>query len=112
MKIFNLIITLDKIKGEENMVVSYRIREDVTSPEEALRAAVQDFINSGTQESIKALEYAGGCFNWGDAMSSIPNEYFIKRGLTPIEGDSIDISVDHDEILDNRKFDEEDENEK
>jgi len=50
-----------------------------------LRDAVQDYINSGTEESVKALEYACGDFNWADVMSCVPDEYFKKRGLTPMD---------------------------
>jgi hypothetical protein len=109
MKVLNLVIQLSRDWDElETSVVSYSVRDDVVSPEDALRGAVQDFIDSGTDESKAALSYACGCFNWGDAMSSVPDSYFIKRGLTPLTGyESIDVFVKHDEVLDNREMNEE-----
>ena len=107
MKVLNLIIQLNRDWDEqETSVVSYSIREDVDSTEEALRGAVQDFIDSGTEESIQSLEYANGDFNWGDVMSSVPEKYFINRGLTPLtDYESVDVFVRHDEMLDNRDMD-------
>jgi len=101
MKILNLVIQLNREWDEiDTSVVSYSIRDDVVSPEEALRGAVQDFINSGTEEAISALDYACGDFNWGDVMSSVPESYFINRGLTPLtDHETIDIFVSHDEVL-------------
>jgi hypothetical protein len=104
MKVLNLIIQLNRDWDEQDTwVVSYSVRDDVTSPEEALRSAIQDFMNSGTAEATAALNYACGDFNWGDAMSHIPDSYFINRGLTPLnDRESIDIFVRHDEVLENR----------
>ena len=107
MRVLNLIIQLNRDWDEKDTsVVSYSIRDDVVSPEDALRGAVQDFITSGTEEAKAALEYASGDFNWGDVMSSVPEKYFINRGLTPLAGyESIDVFVSHDEVLDNRNAD-------
>ena len=109
MKILNLVIQLNRDWDErDTSVVSYSVNDGVVSPEDALRGAVQDFINSGTDESITALEHASMDFNWGDAMTSVPDTYFINRGLTPLTGyESVDVSVNHDEVLDNREMDEE-----
>ena len=109
MRVLNLVIQLNRDWNElDTSVVSYAIREDVVSAEEALRGAVQDFIGSGTKESIAALDHACGDFNWGDVMSSVPDIFFINRGLTLLAGHkSIDIHVNHDEVLDNRNKDEE-----
>jgi len=104
MKILNLVIQLNKgLDKSDISVVSYSIRNDVISAEAALHDAVQDFINSGTEESISALNYACGNFNWGDVMSSVPENYFISRGLIPLtDQESIDVFVCHDEVLDDR----------
>ena len=108
MKILNLVIEQNREWDEHVVsVVSYRISDDVSDPEEALRGAVQDFIHSNTEESKSALDYACGDFNWGDVMSSVPDVYFNKRGLTPMyDNEAIDILVNHDEVLDNRKHEE------
>jgi len=110
MKILNLVIQLNRDWDEQEVtVVPYLMRDDIILPEESLRGAVQDYINSGTEESIQALSYACGDFNWGDVMSSVPNEYFINRGLTPLDNhETIEILVNHDEVLDNRENDIED----
>lgn len=97
-KIFNLCIR-DACERTVRMDVVPFIFDDkeVTDPEKAVRAAVSDFLNSG--ESKEAREYASGAFNWGDAMSSIPDKYFKVRGLIPVSAKTIDVEVEHDEIL-------------
>ena len=104
MKILNLVINLNRAWDEqETSSILFIINEDVASPEAALRSAVQDFINSKTEQSEQALSYACGDFNWGDVFTSIPNEYFNKHGLTPLTDSEIfTVAVNHDEILDNR----------
>lgn len=104
MKKLNLIIRLEHKRNNETRIVPFAIGDSVEDPERALRDAVRDFVHSNTDEAKSALEYACGSFNWGDVMSSIPNEYFVKHGLTPIDDDeSIEVMVDHDEILDDRE---------
>ena len=99
-EIFNLIIQdRSDPRATVEWVESFKIREDIQQPETALRNAIKEFVNSGTEESKKALEYACGCFNWGDAISSVPDDLYIKHGLTKLNQESIDVYVDHDEIL-------------
>ena len=99
-RICNLVIQDSDPYRREIWVVSYRMERQVVDPEAAIRAAVKDFINSGTEEAKDALEYAAGGFNWGDVMSSIPEEYFMKYGLTPLQQrETVDIRVEHDEVL-------------
>ena len=100
MRILNLIIQLRRgSDGYDTTVVPYAVRDGLENPEAALRAAVQDFLTSDTEEARQALDYSYGDFNWGDAMSFVPKFYFIGQGLTPIEEDSIDVIVVHDEML-------------
>ena len=104
MKILNLVIELNRAWDErETSSALFIISGDVASPESALRGAVHDFINSKTEQAEQALRYACNDFNWGDVFSSIPDEYFIKRGLTPFaDSDVFTVAVNHDEVLDNR----------
>ena len=100
-KILNVIIQdwSDFSNNKNQWVESFEIREDVQNPETALRNAVKEFVNSGTEESEKALDYACGGYNWGDVCISVPDEIFVKHGLTRICKDTVNVFVDHDEIL-------------
>ena len=80
-------------------IVSFEIREDIQQPEQALRNAVQEFINSGTDEAKQALSNARGLFNWGDAMTAVPDNLFIKHGLTKLNTENVDVFVNLNEIL-------------
>lgn len=72
----------------------------VENPESALREAIHDFMVSGSKEAKKAINYACGCFNWGDALSSVPESFFGKYGLRRMSGHEVmDVNVEHDEIL-------------
>lgn len=99
-RIFNFVIKDNDPYRQQVWILSYRLERRVVDPEAAIRAAVKDFINSGSEKSKQALEYAAGGFNWGDVMSSVPDEYFVKYGLTPLnKQETIDVCVDHDEVL-------------
>ena len=100
-KILNLIIQdwNEPTDRANNFAESFEIIGDVQEPEKALRAAVREFIDSGTAEAKQALEYACGCFNWGDAISSVPDSLFEKHGLRKLHCEALDVFVDHDEIL-------------
>ena len=99
-KILNLIIE-DRAEydNRNTWLLSFLIGETVNDPEEALRSAVKDFITSDTSVARDALESANGCFNWGDVKARVPDEYFVKRGLTPLSDNSDEVVVDHDEVL-------------
>jgi hypothetical protein len=99
-KILNLIVQ-DRSDPRDTVefVTSFTIREDIQQPGQALRAAVSEFVSSGTAEAKEALDYANGYFNWGDAITRIPDSLFIKNGLTPLKQDAVDIFVDHNEVL-------------
>lgn len=99
-KILNLVVQdRSDPKNPVEFIESFKLRGGIQQPEQALRSAVSEFINSGTVEAQEALNYANGCFNWGDAMRAVPRGLFIKHGLTPLNKDSIDIFVEHNEIL-------------
>jgi len=100
LRIINLVIQdFSNPRETKSWIVSYSVDNSVEKPEEALRNAVRQFMTFGSEESKSALNYACGCFNWGDVMSSVPDSVFIKNGLKPLNENSIDIFVDHDEIL-------------
>ena len=99
MRILNLIIQLCRDGSSTTSVVPYAVRDGLEDPEAALRAAVQDFLTSDTEEAKQALDYSCGDFNWGDVISFVPKFYFIGQGLTPVETSSIDVIVNHDEML-------------
>jgi hypothetical protein len=103
-RILNLVVQ-DRNDPNSTFVESFALRDDIREPEQPLRRAVSEFVNSGTAEALKAISRANGHFNWGDAMSAVPRELFARHGLTPLDQSSIDIFVDHDETL----YDSEDE---
>ena len=100
MQILNLVIEINRGAFERKIsVVSYSISNDVKCPKSASRCVISDFLKSGTKEANEAINYACNDFNWGDAMSSVPDGFFIKRGLTPLNISAIDMFVNHDEVL-------------
>ena len=100
--LLNLIIEHNEGLKRDTWVVSFKVNKTVDDPEKALRNAVHDFVHSDTEAAKEALEYANGYFNWGDVMISVPSEYYEKHGLTPLEGESIEVVVEHGEVLDDR----------
>lgn len=100
MKLVNLIIRDLGTRDWKIWVENFVALKDMENPEAEFRAAIQDFLNSGTKEAKQAISYSGGYFNWGDAVSSVPQEYFYRRGFYYIGGrEVVDINVEHDEIL-------------
>jgi hypothetical protein len=67
------------------------------SPEADLRAAVKAFLK--TPEGKKAKVYSGDDFNWGDAVTSVPDKVWKKFGLTPLNNAAVDVVVNQDEVL-------------
>lgn len=99
-RVFNLIIKENTPFTPRVWVMSFRMERLVSDPEAAARAAVKEFISSGTVDAKEALDYAAGDFNWGDVMARMPDGYFVKYGLTPISRkETVDVCVDHDEVL-------------
>ena len=80
-------------------VVSFEVRDDIQQPEQALRETVQEFVNSGTDEAKQAISHANGLFNWGDAMTFIPDNLFMKHGLTKINKESVSVFLNLNELL-------------
>lgn len=99
-KILNLVI---EDRGDthipEAYVHSFELRDSIREPEKALRAAVDEFVQSGTEDSKQARAFANGYYNWADAMSSVHDALFEKHGLKRIYNDAVDVLVDHDEVL-------------
>jgi len=100
VKILNLVVQDESDPDDSTeFVVSFEIREDIHQPEKALRDAVQEFVNSDTDETKQAISNAQGLFNWGDAMTAVPDNLFIKHGLTKLNTAAIDVFVNLNEIL-------------
>ena len=112
MRVFNLIVNLDRDGRSEivSFVETFMIRDSVKNPEGALRAAVNEFLTSGTEESEKTISYACSHPNWGDVLGIIHNHLLERHGLTLLSVSSKDVFLDHDEILIIRKTDEDEEN--
>lgn len=99
-RIFNLVIEDNSSLKPRVWVMSFQMERLVSDPEAAARAAVKEFITSGTVDAKEALDYAAGSLNWGDVMARMPENYFVKYGLTPISRkETVAVCVDHDEVL-------------
>lgn len=99
-RIFNLVIEDNSSLKPRVWVMSFKLSDEVTEPEQAARKAVRAFVLSDCEEAKSALEYADGSFNWGDVMARMPENYFVKYGLTPISRkETVAVCVNHDEIL-------------
>lgn len=80
-------------------IESFQYDDGIQDPEKALRDAIREFINSDTEDAKKAKSYSCQSYNWGDAMSSVPDNFFVKHGLVRLNQNAVDVFVDHDEIL-------------
>ena len=99
-KILNLVIQdRSNIKNITEWIETFNISDEVQQPETALRNAVKEFVTSGTENAKEALDYACGGYNWGDAMSSVPDKLFMKHGLARLYSETVDVFVEHDEVL-------------
>lgn len=76
---------------------SFLINDDVLNPEEAMRNAIKDFMQS--EQGKKSINYACGDFNWGDAMMDITDEFLKPHGIYRYQEDIETVLVNQDEIL-------------
>ena len=99
-KILNLVL-IDKSDRRSTRIIveSFSVQKNVENPKRILQAAIMDFVHSGSAEAKRALVYANGNYNWGDAISTVPNDSYAKHGLTRLNLDVVDVYVDHDEVL-------------
>lgn len=81
----------------ELWVSAFQAEDIVTNPEQALRDAVKEFLS--TEEGRKALDYTAHDFNWGDAVTHVPEEIWNRYGLKFQNVKSVDIKVNQDEVL-------------
>lgn len=100
IRVLNLVIEDRNQIPSKVWVENFYIRPEVEDAEKMLREAVKEFLASNDETARKAKEYACGSFNWGDAISSIPESLFEKHGLVRMSGqDIVEVNVDHDEVL-------------
>lgn len=84
--------------GENQAYIDQFWYAGACEPEQALRAAVQEFLN--TPAGRKADEETSQDFNWGDSIQDVPDRIWRKHGLTPIEAQAgTAVLVDHDEVF-------------
>lgn len=76
---------------------SFLVEDYVENAEEAMRAAVKDFMN--TTEGQNSVKNACGDFNWGDVMNDITDECLMAHGLQRCNKDINTIFINQDEIL-------------
>lgn len=83
----------------------FLVDRSVEIPEQAMRAAVAEFLASADGE--ESIEETMGDFNWGDAIEYVPDDIWSKHGIRIkyahqpylVEGSVLEISVDQDEQL-------------
>lgn len=81
----------------EMWIDTFLADDSVEDPEQALREAVKEFLS--TEEGKQAISYTCHDFNWGDAVSFVPEEIWAKYGLKFQTFKSVDIKVNQDEVL-------------
>lgn len=95
MKVINFV----RERNSENWSTtdSFLVEDFVKNPEEAIRNAVKDFMQ--TTEGKQVVKDACGDFNWGDAIMYITDDCLISHGLRRYNEDIETIIVNQDEIL-------------
>ena len=103
LQLFHCVILItDEDDGDSTLTLTFTIipgSKAEKDPETALRSAVRDYLESGSKESQNEIKNANGYYNWGDAALTVPEEYFIIHGLRPLKNKSVEIIVDHNEVL-------------
>jgi len=93
---FNLV--RQRVSEGRVWVDSYNFDDSIKNPEEAMRNAVQEFLE--TEDGSEAIGETGGYFNWGDTVHYVFEEILNKHGIYTIPSDiNIDVVVDQDEVL-------------
>ena len=96
-KEFDLIIH-DRNGYVDTFVVRFNTQKK--TPKDALAAAkraVQEYLK--TPAGRKDYKANNNAFNWGDAINSVPKEFFILEGLVPCATPSFECEVEHDDDL-------------
>lgn len=100
-KIARLLVHID---GEEQRSILYSVQHVLESPDPAelvlaLRKAIHAYL--ATEEGRKVWAGNNEAFNWGDALSRIPDSHWSKFGVLTIEQD-VDTplaEVEHDDAF-------------
>lgn len=84
--------------GEKLTIIDTFEFSGTGEPEQALRSAVKEFLAS--EAGQKAIDYACGDYNWGDAVTTVPDEIWAKHDLKMLTNNkAMDIVVEQDEVL-------------
>lgn len=99
IKHVNLVIenTSDLFKRNVMVLHFMVLDKSIEQPEDAIRKAVREYLK--TPEGKRAAEYSSGDYNWGDVASTIPDSFWKEHGLLPMNTASVDVWVNHDEVL-------------
>lgn len=95
MRVVNIV--RERISEEWTTTDSFLVEDRVSNPEEALRNAVRDYMQS--EEGKKDIVDSNYDFNWGDVMMNITDEYLKPHGLQFCHQEIETIVVNQDEIL-------------
>ena len=98
MRLLNVIVQNDSFEyRDNNFVLTYEVADHVKDPVANLRSAIQEY--GRTEQGKRDTAYACGYYNWGDAACAAMDEILAKYGLTSLDKGTVDIFVNHDEIL-------------
>lgn len=92
-----VILVRERPSEQAAYVNVFRVATAVTDPEAAMRAAVADFL--ATPEGMQAIRDSAYDFNWGDAVTEVPDEFWQRHGLRLLSTPRRVVRVDQDEIL-------------
>jgi hypothetical protein len=96
MRILNLI--RERSCENQTWIDTFSVEDYIQDPIAALRAAVQEFLT--TSAGQRAVNYTCYDFNWGDAITYVPEIIWNKHGLYfNLNICSIDYKVNQDEVL-------------
>lgn len=92
-------------RGNDIYETHFLVQDHVVNPEKTLRNAIQEFLKS--DDAIPMIEYSGGDYNWGDAVTSGKKAEAIwaKHGISLLDendilsGRIVIITVNQDETL-------------
>lgn len=92
---------LTRYDGEDIHVDILQAKADMDAKqiEAAMRAAVAEFLQ--TDDGKQAVQHAAGRFNWGDAITYIPDDVWNRHGIYVKSSPEVDTEVvlNHNEIL-------------
>jgi len=93
-----LLVTIYGDDGELFGTVAEVNHASKNDPVEAIRRAANDWVKE-TREGAEYNDEINGDFNWGDALTEVPDEFLGRHGVTVESLDAHVVLLSHDELL-------------